>query len=195
MRESKLKKKLSDLEGFDSPKASLEQYSTPPGLASKILHLADLRGDIEGKRVADLGAGTGILGYGAYLMGGEVLLVEKDERMKRQLNSLGSSDRLEIRMVDVKDFNEEVDTVLTNPPFGVHSEEYKKFVATGTRISNSAYWIVLGSKSHEFKSEISDTNHRVVDSEKFVIGLPPNHGFHTEDNKNVNVEVYITEAQ
>lgn len=194
MRESELKKKLSGLGGFDNPKTSLEQYSTPPGLASKILHLADLRGDIKDRKVADLGAGKGILGYGAYLLGGEVFLVEKDERLKSHLDSLASSDRYELHMVDVKDFHEEVDTVLTNPPFGVHSEEWKKFVTKGAKISKSAYWVVLGSKSRKFSSEIQGTNHKVVDSEEFIIGLPPNHGFHTKDNKNVNVNVFITEA-
>ena len=39
-----------------------------------------MAGNIKGRKVADLGAGTGLLGIGAGLLGAsEVLFVEKDE--------------------------------------------------------------------------------------------------------------------
>ena len=58
----------------------MEQYATEGDLAAYWLLAIDQLDAIEGKVVADLGAGNGILGIGALLLGAKhVLFVEADE--------------------------------------------------------------------------------------------------------------------
>ncbi|MBO4763982.1 MAG: class I SAM-dependent methyltransferase, partial [Candidatus Methanomethylophilaceae archaeon] len=64
MKKKDLEISLQSLETFRNPKVRLEQYPTPSVIASDILFSAYAAGDIAGKRVADLGCGTGLeLGY------------------------------------------------------------------------------------------------------------------------------------
>lgn len=77
-----LESALSSVEVFRNPKWNLEQYPTSPELASHLLHaVVDAKfDDLQGKRVADLGTGTGMLALGALLMGASsVLAVDVDE--------------------------------------------------------------------------------------------------------------------
>lgn len=64
-----LEMELERLEGFERPTSRLEQYGTPAPVAARLLHHAAMQGAIEGRRVVDLGCGTGILGCGAALLG------------------------------------------------------------------------------------------------------------------------------
>ena len=61
----KLKQLESYLQGvqneFPVPKIALEQYPTSAHLAARMLFTAAQYGDIEDKRVCDLGCGTGML--------------------------------------------------------------------------------------------------------------------------------------
>lgn len=69
MRKTALAQQLAVVAGFENPRASLEQYPTPPELAAHLIHVADLLGDIEDRTVIDLGTGTGMLALGAALRG------------------------------------------------------------------------------------------------------------------------------
>ena len=71
MKKKDLEISLQSLEVFNNPKVSLEQYPTPSVIASDILFSAYAADDIAGKRIADLGCGTGIFAIGAYLLGAE----------------------------------------------------------------------------------------------------------------------------
>ncbi len=80
MKLNRLERLLENLEGFSDPSPLLEQYRTPAPLAARLLFHAALKGDIEGKRVCDLGCGTGILAIGASLLGArEVVAVDIDQ--------------------------------------------------------------------------------------------------------------------
>lgn len=72
MKLKKLEEFLQGVDAFEKPKILLEQYITPPHIASCILHTIQTKySDLEGKIVADLGAGSGMLSIGALLMGAQ----------------------------------------------------------------------------------------------------------------------------
>ena len=80
MRLNELERLLEKVAGFTAPSARMEQYQTPAPLAARLLYHAALNGDIGGRRVGDLGCGTGILSIGAALLGArEVIGVDADE--------------------------------------------------------------------------------------------------------------------
>src|SRR3989344_6854737 len=72
---------LSGLKGFSEPKVRQEQYLMDSEIGASVLWNACLLGDIEGKVIADLGCGTGILGIGALLLGAnKVIFVDSDKK-------------------------------------------------------------------------------------------------------------------
>lgn len=72
LRLRQLEEYLQQLDVFEKPKMLLEQYATSAHIASHMLFTAQSQfSDIEGKSVADLGSGCGILSLGAKMMGAE----------------------------------------------------------------------------------------------------------------------------
>src|SRR5687767_5948494 len=69
MRLHELERKLGSIPPHPAPKIGLEQYATPAEIAAPLLFEAWTLGDVEGKRVVDLGCGTGIFAIGAALLG------------------------------------------------------------------------------------------------------------------------------
>ena len=194
MRKSNLVVKISQLEGFSSPKVSLEQYLTPPDLAADLIFTAFMQGDIEGKHVVDLGAGTGILGIAAELLGAKVTGVEKDpdalEIARKNAEKTGSD--IEFVEDDIGIIQEKFDTVVMNPPFSVHSDEGMKFVEKAFSISDAVYMIANRSSRASIKDFAEESNHEIQAVEEFKISLPPTFGFHTEENRETPVDLIIT---
>ena len=129
MRPKHLAMKLSRLSPHPCREGALEQYATEGDLAAYWLLAIDQLDGIEGKVVADLGAGNGILGIGALLLGAKhVLFVEADEDamavLKTNLASLDEkySSRAELQNASIG--RDEIplngtDLVVMNPPWGV----------------------------------------------------------------------------
>lgn len=71
----KLEEYLQGVDGFERPKILLEQYPTPSHIASCMLYEIQTKyGDIEGKFVADLGCGCGMLSIGSFLLGAQLTI-------------------------------------------------------------------------------------------------------------------------
>lgn len=70
MKLRQLESHLEEVEVFARPKIFLEQYPTRPHIAAALLHTAEASfGDLEGRSVADLGCGCGVLSLGAAMLG------------------------------------------------------------------------------------------------------------------------------
>lgn len=86
---------LNEVETFEKPKVLLEQYPTRPHIAACILHSIETSyGGLDGRIVADLGCGTGVLSIGARLLGAKAVIgfdIDPDaiETAKRNLKELG----------------------------------------------------------------------------------------------------------
>jgi putative methylase len=119
-RVGELRRILGGLAPYPDPKPELEQILTPAELAGELLGEADLRGDLRGRTVLDLGSGTGVLAIGAALLGASVRGVEVDPAVvaiaRANAESAGVDITFEAREVDAGGTT--ADTVLMNPPFG-----------------------------------------------------------------------------
>lgn len=123
---------LSKLKTFERASEKLEQYATDSEVAAEVLWSASMRGDIEGKHIADLGCGTGILGIGALLLGAQhVTFLDMDESalatLRENMRFLESEfgerhENYEVFCRDINDFSTVVDVVIMNPPFGTRTK-------------------------------------------------------------------------
>ena len=192
-----LKRVLSKVSDFEDPRIKLEQYITPPALAADLVFTAYMQGDIEGRKIADLGTGTGILGVGASKLDGEVTAVEKDDSALESAEENAESLNAKIDFVssDVKDFEGVFDTVVMNPPFSVHSDIGLSFWEKALEISENVYGISPRGARDDIKSLVRSSNHRIVGVQEYDIGLPPSYGFHTEESRETPVDLIITEEE
>lgn len=140
---------------FKQPKIELEQYQTPPRVAANLLHIAWLKGDIQNKNVVDLCAGTGILGLGAALLGGEVVLVEKDQEAYDILleNKSKIDQKTQSVLNDVLTWQADMrfDTAILNPPFGIQQNKTSDmdFVKKAGQLAEKVYSIHDGSDRNQ----------------------------------------------
>ena len=154
MKRQELEITLSrSIRSFSEPKFSLEQYQTPPRVAANLLHRANELGDIDGKSIIDLCAGTGILGIGAALLGGQVTCIEIDsgavEILKQNVENIGID--LKIEESDIFTIGDiQVDTVVSNPPFGIQQKTKRDldFIESGMKMCKVGYFILDGSPSN-----------------------------------------------
>lgn len=124
MRARDLERKLSAIPAHPSPQVELEQYATPADLATLLLFEAYALGDIAGRRVADLGCGTGVFAIGASILGAsEVVGVDVDPAAIAVARGCGEALGAHVEWVssDVASWVGRVDTVIMNPPFGAQN--------------------------------------------------------------------------
>ena len=112
--------RLSKLQPISNPKNELEQYSTDSVLASEILNLAFINGNIKERTVMDAGSGNGIFSYGSIYFGARLvtaLEIDKDQEVVLHKNLSGFKN-VEILTDDIRNINGHWDTVFCNTPFG-----------------------------------------------------------------------------
>lgn len=137
---------LSKIKPHPSPSASLEQYTTSEPVAATMLYLATYTyGDIEGKRVLDLGCGTGRLALAAAFLGAQsVVGVDIDKTAVRTAfeNSAQTDLKAKVDWVvgDIDVVKGSFDTVLQNPPFGVQKRAAdRRFLAKALEVGSVVY--------------------------------------------------------
>ena len=134
---------LQQLTPFANRSAKLEQYSTPADVAADVLWTAYASGDVEGKSIADLGCGNGILSIGARLLGASrVVGVDVDEGAIEvaSSNSLRVGAQVEFVVSDVAEFTGSFDATIQNPPFGAQMKHADRlFIQKSIEISPTVY--------------------------------------------------------
>ncbi len=184
---------LQKLEPLPGPKVTLEQYQTPPEIAADVLFKAYGMRDIYGKVVADLGCGNGILAVGASRIGAErVIAIDTDpdaiEVAARNALALGVEP--EFHVMEVKDFNEKVDTVLMNPPFGAQRKHADiPFIEAALRSGEVSYTLT-NSETRDFisgKVRQLGGSGQLLTTYKFP--LPHAYPFHRREVEEVEVDL------
>lgn len=156
---------LSRLPAFEGAKEGLEQYPTDSEVAAGVLWEAAMKGDIQGKKVVDLGSGPGVLGLGCLLLGaGHAVFVEKDtqalEQAKNSFSKIESEGLFTNRGMEtgagkggkekgsLADFVQgemaiykgTADVVVMNPPFGTRKAHAdREFLEKAMQIAPVVY--------------------------------------------------------
>jgi len=119
---------LSSLEPHPQHDESLEQYATEGDLAAQWLLAMHEYGDLHEHHVVDVGAGNGILGLGAMLLGAtSAVLIDADEAVcavaETNATALGvGASVLHRHVTAAQDLSAEAGcTVVANPPWGVRT--------------------------------------------------------------------------
>ena len=167
LKKKHLAKILSGLDGYKNPKPELEQYETPGDTAAEMIWMADLRGKLKEKVVADLGCGTGILSVGSAFLGArKVYAIDIDEEAveiaRANATRLNVLDKIEFLVMDVREFDRKVDTVIMNPPFGCQ-----------TRNADRPFL----EKAFEISSDVFSLHLAKEDVERFLKRFSAEHGF------------------
>ena len=200
-----LAQQLGVVAGFEDPRAPLEQYRTPPELAAHLVHLADLRGDVEDRTIVDLGCGTGMLALGAALRGPErVVGLDIDPAplgtARGNERKVATTTSVSWVRADATDAPLDPDpaeiTVVMNPPFGAQSgNEHadRGFLATTAAIAGVSYSIHNAGSRSFVESFAEDQGGEVTDSYRTEFELPRQFEFHEDDRRVVDAEVYRIE--
>jgi putative methylase len=192
-----LEMRLERLEGFDRPTARLEQYQTPAPVAARLLHHAAMQGAIEGRRVCDLGCGTGILACGAALLGASAVTgLDIDPAAiavaRRNAELLGVT--VEFLVADVRDPDLDraglaCDTVVMNPPFGAQKAHAdRSFIDLALELATEVYGI-FNEGSTPFVAAYTEGRATIEEAIRCAFPMRRTFAHHRKDRVDITVEV------
>ena len=159
---------LSKLQNFEQPSWELEQYATPSNIAAEWVWSMALKKEVQGKVILDAACGPGTIGIGLLLLGAsKVFFVDKDEKVMKICNQNYAAIKREYEIgpavfvvKDIVDFNEVMDIVVQNPPFGTKNKHSDKlFLEKAFSVSPLVY------SMHKLSTQI------------FVEAISRDHGF------------------
>lgn len=219
IRKLDLERFLSEVKPNPSPKANLEQYTITEKVAADILYLAAYANqDIVGKKVLDLGCGTGRLGLGAAFLGAKsVVGIDLDrETVAIALATAGNKGlKAKTNWVagDIAAITGKFDTVVQNPPFGVQKRGAdRKFLEKALevgcsvyslhnhprtderltrRLKNSGAKLVQVEASSFIERFAEERNGSVLAVYAFLMSIPHMFQFHTKLRRDIIIDLYI----
>ena len=191
---------LSRLEGFYKPKVRQEQYLIDSEIGASVLWNASLLGDIEGKVIADLGCGTGVLGIGALLLrANSVFFVDSDKKaletaknnvlkVKSEGYSLGKTKFI---CQDISKLKIKADVVLQNPPFGTKMKHNDIFFLEKALETSPVVYSFHKSETKAFLQRFSAKNNaETTHIWDFKFPLKATFEFHRRQIHRINVSCF-----
>lgn len=199
MKQKQLEMALEKIPPHPSPSPELEQYRTPSDVAAEILYIAHGHGDIEGKKVLDLGCGTGLFSIGAAMLGAkEVIGVDVDEGSVRIAHRLAVEKGLKIdfMVLDIEDLEEKGDTVIMNPPFGCqvpHADV--PFLEKAIKLCPVVYTLHSTETEDFIRKRAKGLNAPVTYEKRFTYHIKHMFEFHRKERMEFNATLFRTERQ
>ncbi|TFG32327.1 methyltransferase domain-containing protein [Candidatus Thorarchaeota archaeon] len=201
MRLKDLEIALQSIERTNDYDIQLEQYPTPANIVSSILFSAQMdHQDITDRVVLDLGCGDGIFALGAALLGARRVIgidVQSKALKASQMNSrlLGIEDTVDWILGEVSSLQLQclVDTVVSNPPFGVKKRGADmRFLTKAISVADVTYSIHLaGEKNRTFLTkEIEKLGAQVTQIETFQFPIKKLFDHHKKEIHLVDVDLY-----
>lgn len=184
---------LSQLRPFENPDATAEQYDMDSEIGAEMLWNAHMMGDVEGKRIIDLGAGTGMLGIGALLLGAaQVTFVEQDPGavgiLKKNLSAFAEGQNGVVAQQDLESFDQHADVVVQNPPFGTREKHAdRKFLKKAFSIAPIVYSFHKSTSAEFLEAYSADHGFRIAGNWQFEFPIKMSQLFHRKNIHRIKV--------
>jgi len=197
-RKKQLEMALQRIPSHPSPNIQFEQYITPTKIAADVLWNAYSLGDVEEKKVIDLGCGTGIFTIGAALLGAkESLGVDIDSDAlkvaKLEAEHFGVGNKVKFIHSNIEDFSSRADTVIQNPPFGAQKAQRKKadrlFMQKALEIAPTVYSFHIKETEKFVNNYFNSLGGLLTHKFYYEFVIPRIYHFHEKEKININVMV------
>lgn len=210
-RKRHLEMALESLPSHPKPKIKLEQYHTPPIIASDVLWNAYNLGDIEDKNVIDLGCGTGIFAIGSVILGAEcacgididldALIMAKETSEKLGLDEKTNFIEMDINQMDVNNISSneiiDIDTCIQNPPFGSQLKVKKGadriFMEKSMQIADVVYSFHMAGTEDFVENYFLNLGGKITHKFYYSFSIPRTYSFHKQESKKIEVIVVRVE--
>ncbi len=193
MKQKDLEIILQKVPTYERPNPFIEQYMTPANIAADIIFTAFRFGDVQDKKVVDLGCGTGIFSFGAKLANAKkVIGIDIDEECIKIAKKYSEEVNQEIDFITqaVKDVDIKCDTVITNPPFGAQKSNRwadRAFIEKGFEISKVVYSLHLSKTIPFIEKLVSALNGEISYKKTYLFPIKHTYFFHKKKNENINI--------
>jgi len=199
-----LELELSKLHTFQNPSFELEQYATPAHIAADWLWTMAMRGELARKTILDAACGPGILGLAALLMGAKkVFFVDKDVQSMQlciqnyqQLEKEYELGEAKFITQDISLFNEMMDVVIQNPPFGTKNEHAdKQFLEKAFTLAPLVYSMHKYSTKKFIEAITKDFKFEITHIWRYDFPLKAAFKFHEKPVVKIDVGLWRTEKE
>ena len=201
---------LQNVQGFDSPKITLEQYETGPHIGARMLFTMNSFDDIQEKNILDLGIGCGRLGIGCAFLGASFVLgvdIDQDALTQCSSNCVRLSEEEEINCLtnvdlicaDIREnllwskFDKVFQVVVMNPPFGTKNNKGIDMIFLKRAIdcaTDSVYSLHKSSTRDHILRKAKDWGMKPNILAKLRYDLPMTYKFHKKSSKDIEVDFY-----
>jgi putative methylase len=195
MKQKELEMILQKVPTYEYPNPFIEQYMTPANIAADIIFTAYQYGDIEDKKVVDLGCGTGIFSYGAKLVNAkEVVGIDVDKQSIEIAKKFAKENNENIEYItkDVKDVNIKCDTVIMNPPFGAQKSNRwadRAFIEKGFEISKVIYSLHLSKTISFIEKLLMSLNGEINIKKSYDFPIKHTYFFHKKKAESIDISL------
>lgn len=195
---------LSKLKGFTESSMKLEQYPTPSSIAAEWIWTMALKSEAAGKVILDAGCGPGILGIGLLLMGAKkVFFLDADIKIMEicSHNYQAVNEEYELGEAvfisnDISLFDQDVDIVVQNPPFGTKQEHAdKKFLEKAFTVAPMVYSMHKYSTKNFVEAIAKDFQFQITDLWRYQFPIQETFAFHSKPVRSVDVGLWRMEKK